>query len=101
MLLAHSPLREHAVPDANFVQAPAPLQLVAPVHSLEGSVPLAMLPHTPFGPPPFKAAEVAWHTPLQAVSEQKPSTQLNVEHWFPATHAEPCVFLATQAPDEQ
>ena len=37
--LEHSPAREHAVPLPKSAHAPAPLQAVAPVHSLAGSLP--------------------------------------------------------------
>ena len=62
------------------MQAPTPLQVEAPAHSLSGSVKLAMLPQVPFEPEPFFASEQAWQIPEQAVLQQKPSTQLPLEH---------------------
>jgi hypothetical protein len=70
------------------VQAPAPLQVLAPAHSLFGSWPNGMLEHVPVEPGIF----AAMHKPVQAVLAQTPSTQLPLWHWLPATHALPLNF---------
>lgn len=85
------------MPSAYFLHAPAPSQkpvclqlLVGSVaHSLSGSLSTAMLPHTPLAPEPFFAALHAWHSPPHGASQQKPSTQLPLEHWVLAPHAAP------------
>jgi hypothetical protein len=41
--------------------------------------------------------QVPLHVPLQ----QKPFTQLPLEHWLAPAHAAPCPSLATHAPPEQ
>jgi hypothetical protein len=71
--LEHSPLIEHASPFAKSAQI-APLQLVAPGHSLSGSVLTATLPQVPSEPEPFFAAVHDWHRPLHALLQQTPST---------------------------
>jgi hypothetical protein len=54
--LAHSAATEHVAPFGSVEQAPAPLHVMAPAHSLSGSVPMPMLPHVPSGGAPFLAA---------------------------------------------
>ncbi len=51
--------------------------------------------HVPFAGAP-SAAEHALQAPLQAASQQKPSTQLPVAHWFPVVQTAPFVSLDTQ-----
>jgi hypothetical protein len=72
------------------------VQLLAPAHSLSGSVPGATAPQEPFDPPPFFAALHAWHRPEQGRLQQNPSTQLPLEHSAPVAHVVP--FTPTQAP---
>jgi hypothetical protein len=62
------PLPSHT---ASLAHAPAPSVL----HSLSGSVPLAMGPHVPSVPAPFFAAVQASQVPEHALSQQMPSTQ--------------------------
>jgi hypothetical protein len=52
-------------------------------------------PQVPLVVPPA-AIEHASQLFEQAVSQQKPSTQLPVAHWLLAVQAVPCVSLATQ-----
>ena len=47
LLLAHSELNEQAAPLARSAHEPVPLQVVAPAHSLAGSVPAGTLVHVP------------------------------------------------------
>ena len=56
-----------------LVQPPNPLHV--PAHSLSGSNPLLMYPHVPSAPLCFLAVEHARQRPVQAVSQQTPSTQ--------------------------
>jgi len=44
-------------------------------HSSSGAVSARTLPHVPFVPLPFFAAEQAWHAPVQAALQHTPSTQ--------------------------
>jgi hypothetical protein len=64
----HAPLPSHE---------PVVPQLVAPAsaHSLSGSAPVAIMPHTPSVPPPFLAVVQATHLPPHAVSQHTPSVQ--------------------------
>jgi hypothetical protein len=50
---------------------------------------------------PVLAIEQAEHLPVHVPSQQKPSTQLPVAHWFAAVQAVPVVFLAAQVVPEQ
>jgi hypothetical protein len=93
------------------VQVPLPLQTcpnsVAPLHvapsaahSPRGSAPLWIGVHVPLLPPtPEIAAAHAWHWPVHAVSQQKPSTQKPLAHWSFALHvtALPLAPFATQS----
>lgn len=54
-----------------------------------------MGPQSPSIPPPFFAAEHAWHAPVQALLQQTPSTQLPVVHSLPAVQVAPLVFFGT------
>lgn len=65
---------------------PAPLHVVGPPHSLSGSVPTLMLPHTPSAPFPFLAAVHAWHVPVQFELQQTPSAQNPEMHDAPEMH---------------
>jgi hypothetical protein len=53
--LAHSPLRVHAAPLPNSAQAPEPLHVVMPGHSLAGSVAAGMGAQTPTLPATLQA----------------------------------------------
>ena len=89
--LAQFDPRMHAVP-SGLTHAPEPLQTAEPEHSLSGSVPFAMFPHVPSEPLPFFAALQARHTPLQAVLQQTPSTQLPLVQVAPVMQAVPSGF---------
>jgi len=75
-------------PGAYLAQAPLPshwpfrAQVAAPSsgHSLSGSESAATFSQAPSRPEPFLAALHAWQVPLQAVSQQTPSTQLPLAH---------------------
>lgn len=96
----------HSVPEGWSWQAPAPLQNpVMPqleagwaVHSSSGSVLGGMKPQMPSGPPPFFAEVHAWQVPLQAESQQTPSTQKPKMHCEPVVHASPMSRTSRQAP---
>jgi hypothetical protein len=53
--------------------------------------------HRPSLDPVF-AAEQAWQVPVQALSQQTPSTQLPVGHATPAEQAAPGASLTRQLP---
>ncbi len=59
------------------------------MHWFFGSVPTLMSPQTPSLPAPLAALLHAWHAPLQAMLQQKPSVQKPLEHWSVAVHAWP------------
>ena len=73
---------EHAVPAIHLRQAPAPshmpsspqLEASAAVHSLSGSLPAVMGRQRPSAAPVLVLAQ-ALQRPVQAVSQQTPSTQ--------------------------
>jgi hypothetical protein len=50
---------------------------------------------------PVFACAQAMHVPVQALSQQKPSTQLPFRHSFAPLHVLPLAFLPIQAPPEQ
>src|SRR5688572_22225906 len=79
------------------LQPPAE-QTLLPAHSPSGSVPLAMVPHSPLTPPPFFVAVHARHDPVQAVLQQTLSTQLPLVHSAPVAHGVP-LTLSAQAPE--
>ena len=60
-----------------------------------GSVLVLTLEHVPLTPT-LSAAEQAWHVPLHAVLQQKPSTQLPLLHVLPPAHVVPFAFFTTQ-----
>jgi len=65
----------------------------AAVQLPSGSVLVLTLEHVPLTPT-LSAAEQAWHVPLHAVLQQKPSTQLPLLHWLPVpVQAELCAFF--------
>jgi hypothetical protein len=66
--------RAHAPSPSQFPVWPHDVG-VACEHSSSGSVPAAIDPHAPSAPEPFFAALHAWQDPLQALSQQTPSTQ--------------------------
>lgn len=93
------------VPATYLRHAPAPhvpslphVDTASGAHSLSGSVPAATLPHVPFVPPPFFAAEHATQTPLQAVAQHTVSTQNPLAH--PVPQGCPFLFLQTPAPSQ-
>jgi hypothetical protein len=51
--------------------------------------------------PAWPGTSQAWHWPLQAVSQQTPSTQLALAHWFGAPQPAPFASLVTQMPAAQ
>ena len=57
-------------------QAPAPLHVLAPAHSLSGSAPATIFVHVPV---PF---EHVWQVPEQLVLQQRLSTQKPLMHWL-------------------
>jgi hypothetical protein len=50
--------------------------------------------------PTLPATSQASHWPLQAVSQQTPSTQLALEHWLPPPQLVPLPSCATHTPPE-
>lgn len=79
-LLAHSPFSAHGVPFGYSAHEVAPLHVVAPAHSLSGSSPAMIVPHTPSMPAFFFAAEHAWHVDVHVVLQHTPSTQCPLAH---------------------
>jgi hypothetical protein len=53
--------------------------------------------HVPIAP----AASQAWHWPPQAASQQTPSTQKPVWHWFAPEQAAPGTSCGAQTPAKQ
>jgi hypothetical protein len=90
-------------------QAPVPLQTpVCPqldaacvTHSLSGSTPSAIGPHTPSEPLPFLATVHAWQRPTHAVLQQTPSTQEPDAHCALFKHAPPFPRGGIHAPMTQ
>jgi len=68
---------------------------------LWASVPAFALPQVPSVPEILFSALQAWHTPLQAVSQQTPSTQKPEVHSCAAVHALPRSCLALHCPPAQ
>jgi hypothetical protein len=66
------------------------------VHEGEGVAWLGAVLHVPFAVAP-SAAEQTSHEPLQAVSQQKPSTQLPELHWRFVEQDCPFASSGTQA----
>jgi hypothetical protein len=60
---------------STFSQAPVPSQLRLFAHSVSGSAPAAITPHTPSAPLPFFEFEHALQVPAHAVSQHTPSAQ--------------------------
>jgi hypothetical protein len=73
---------EQPVPFA-WKQAPIPLQVVLPGHSLFGSVLAGTSVQLPTEPARSQASQVSSHASLQ----QTPSTQKLLEHWSSAVQA--------------
>jgi hypothetical protein len=89
-------------PDAQSVEVvhDAPQLALPPVqrygaHDGEPELPDESTVQVPLAEAP-SAAEQTSQEPLQAVPQQKPSTQLPELHWFAAVQAEPVAFFATQ-----
>jgi hypothetical protein len=83
--LTHWPLLEHAAPLASW-QTPAPLHCV--VHAFVGKVsgePAGRLVQVPTLP----VTPHDWHVVVQALLQQKPSTQLPLAHWLLIVHIWP------------
>jgi hypothetical protein len=93
----HSTAAPHAVPVTSVVQRPAPLQVVAPEHSLSGSAPLGISVHVPFAPPLFALLH-AWQRLPHALLQQKPSAQWPDRHSPFKRHTPPCVVLQAPPP---
>lgn len=95
----HARLLPQAVPMVEAWQALAPLHCpvmqVAVAHSLPGSVPAAMPPHTPSAPVPLRAAVQASHRPLHALLQQTPSTQKPLAQSDGPAHAKPSIWAGT------
>ena len=91
--LVHSALMEQALPLPSSAHAPAPLHVVAPVHSFAGSVFAGTFEHVPTLP----ATLHAWHVPLQVELQQYPSTQFALRHSVAVAHTSPVTFLHTDA----
>jgi hypothetical protein len=98
----------HTVPDGHSAHAP-PLHLPSVPHvdtalatqMPRGSVmPFVAAAHVPFVPP-VRAAEHAWHAPVQAALQQTPSTQKPLVHSSAAVQPTPFACLATHAVPEQ
>jgi hypothetical protein len=87
-LLRHSDAAVHAAPFGSL-HAPEPLHTSAPLHSLSGSWPLAMLPQVPSAPENFFAAVHAWHGRLHTLVQQTPSVQKPLAHSVPWLHGAP------------
>ena len=85
------------LPSPGPVQAPKPLQLEVPAHSVSGSVPALTLPQVPFAPPVL-AAEQAWQRLPHEVLQQTLSTQLPLVHALAPEQPTPLASLGTQAP---
>ena len=96
----------HVVPEAAYWQACSP---PLAVHVAPHAVPApAHAARWPCGSPftcehrPWAAATShAWHCPVHAVLQQKPSTQKPVSHWSPAAHAAPFSVVLEHNPDTQ
>jgi hypothetical protein len=89
------------VPDALYVQAPAPLQVpsrpqgvVSVGQSEEDIVPLLIGAHVPSAIP-VSVFRHDMQAPVQALLQQTPSTQALLEHSVDESHAWPLSFLAT------
>jgi hypothetical protein len=98
--LAHCPPFMHVTP-LSMLHVPAPLH--APfAHSLSGSNPVAIGPHTPSMPcpSPLSATEHASHAPVHSVSQHTPSTQKPVKQSSFAVQAFPLSILQTLAPSQ-
>lgn len=78
------------------MQAPAPLQFMAPGHSLSGSVPLGTKLQTP-GNPPFFTPLADLHNSVQAVLLQTESMQKPLAHCVLVVQAFPFAFCTVQA----
>ena len=70
-------------------------------HSLSGSLPATMLPHTPSTPVPLIVALHAMHAPAHAVSQQTPSTHDLWRHAFDVAHAAPSSSFGPHMPAAQ
>ncbi len=84
-------------------QFPFFLQVMAPssAHSPSGSVSTFTAPQTPLAPAPFLVTEQASHVPAQALSQQKPSTQLPLVHCDAEVQLLPLAWSAWQVVPEQ
>jgi hypothetical protein len=96
----------HVVPDAAYWQAcwPPPAVHVAP-HVVPAPGHAARcpcgLPFTCEHRPCAAATSHAWHCPVHAVSQQKPSTQKPLSHWSPAVQAAPFSAIPEHNPNTQ
>ena len=93
----------HAAPFGRPLHAPAPVQVLAPLHSLLGSAPMLIGAHVPSGWPVLVWAQ-PWQTPLQGRSQQTPSWvgQLLLWHCEPVPLQEaPLGFSAQLLPTQR
>jgi hypothetical protein len=72
--------------------APAPLQVLAPAHSLSGSCPAGMFSHVP------KVMTQDWQVALHAVLQQTPSTQFPDAQLFELVQFAPMPSCTQTAP---
>jgi hypothetical protein len=96
----------HVVPPAAYWQACCPpLAVQVAPHIVPAPVHAARCPcGSPFTcehRPCVAATSHAWHCPVHAVLQQKPSTQKPVSHWSPAVQAAPIAALSEHEPDTQ
>ncbi len=84
-------------------QSPFFLHVVAPssAHSPSGSVSTLIAAQMPFAPEPFLVTEQASHVPAQALSQQKPSTQLPLVHCDAAVQPLPLAWSLWQVLSER
>jgi hypothetical protein len=78
-------------------QLAAPLQLVAPTHSLEGSWNAGTLVQMPTVPATLHAR----HVPVQVESQQTPSAQNPERHWLAPVQAAAGCFFGVHVPPLQ
>ena len=93
----------HVVPDAAYWQACCPpLAVQVAPHAVPAPAHAARWPcGSPFTcehRPGVAATSHAWHCPVQAVLQQKPSTQRPVTHWSPVVHVAPLAMPPEQIP---
>jgi len=95
----------HRVSPLGYAQARASVPLQVPPHIVPSEL---QARRVPWGAPltgaqvPTKpATSQAWHCPLQAALQQRPSMQNPLPHWFSAVQVFPFVLLGMQTPLKQ